>query len=587
MGEEWMAKSRATGPQDGTGPKTTKMKMKEIHKPSSFEGAVWAVQGIKDARLIFHAPPGCYMMQHMNALCNEWHPDFYSTLLSYGNVMQGTEFQLEKILEKVVAENPRAIIIVSSPVIEITGDDVEGVTNKVGFDKTIVIRPPIGASLAAGKEQALLALVDLMDPSVEKAEKTVNLIGPTYNTFNWRADVFELRRMLTAIGVRVNAVLAADCTVSEIERAPCAQLNVCMYPYDCGEGLARNMKERFDIPYLSDHVPVGFRESAALLEQIARFFNIDATAYLADEMKSGLDIFTSLLVSNTFFESSVALSTDNDDSYSVGLSSFLARELGMDVCLASVSTEKAAEKVEETCSKVLLNPSTDEKKNLLLDRSPTIILGNFYDLKLSSDLGFKNFLFADIPLIGYIFSESTPFMGFMGAKHLIQSIGNEIYTKIFIETKGEMEGVISSGEVEWELDAERALGKIAQLLPHFVRSIAIKKLHQVADEIAVERGTSVTREILREVADKYTPTRFKAKFSTIFTDMVGEIVQPEAEPELVFQMEWDQAAREMLDMVPAEFKAQAVSGTEDFAREHNHRRVSPEVVEAHRKELGF
>jgi light-independent protochlorophyllide reductase B subunit len=563
------------------------MKMKEIHRPSSFEGAVWAVQGIKDARVVFHAPPGCYMMQHMNALCNEWHPDFYSTLLSYGNVMQGTEVQLEKILEKVVAENPKAIIVVSSPVIEITGDDVEGVANKVGFDKTVVIRPPIGASLGEGKDQALLALVDLMDPSVEKAEKTVNLIGPTYNTFNWRADVFELKRMLTAIGITVNAVLAADCTVSEIEKAPGAQLNVCLYPYDCGEGLARTMKERFTIPYLSDHVPIGFRESAAWIEQIAGFFNIDAKSYLADEMNTGLDIFTSLLVSNTLFESSVALSTDNCDSYSVGLSSFLARELGMDVCLASVSTEKAAEKVEAACSTVLLNPSTDDKKNLLLDRSPTIILGNYYDLKLSTDLGFKNFLFADIPLIGYIFSETTPFMGFMGAKHLIQSIGNEIYTKIFIETKGEMEGVISSGEVEWELDAERALGKIAQLLPHFVRSIAIKKLHQVADEIALERGTSVTLAILREVADRYTPTRFKAKFSTIFTDMEDEIEQPEPQTELVFQMEWDQAARDMLDMVPAEFRPQAVSGTEEYARKHNHSLVSPEVVEAYRKELGF
>ncbi|MDX1777403.1 MAG: nitrogenase component 1 [Thermodesulfobacteriota bacterium] len=487
-----MAKDVTRGSQSTTGTKPTKMKMKEIHKPSSFEGAVWAVLGITDARVVFHAPPGCYMIQHMNTLCNEWYSDFYSTLLSYGNVMQGTEVQLEKILEKVVAEDPKAIIVVSSPVIEITGDDVEGVANKVGFDKTVVIRPPIGASLAEGKEQALLSLVDLMDPSVEKAERTVNLIGPTYNTFNWRADVFELKRMLTAIGVGVNTVLTADCTVCDIEKTPGAQLNLCMYPYDCGEELARTMQERFDIPYFSNHVPIGFRESAAWLEQIAGFFNIDAKAYLADEMKSGLDIFTSLLVSNTFFESSVALSTDNCDTYSVGLSSFLARELGMDVCLASVSTEKAAGKVEEACSKVLLNPSTDEKKNLLLDRSPTIVLGNYYDLKLSTDLGFKNFLFADIPLIGYIFSETTPFMGFMGAKHLIQSMGNEIYTKIFIETKGEMEGVISSGEVEWDLDAERALGKIAELLPHCVRSSAIKKLHQVADEIAVERDTRVT-----------------------------------------------------------------------------------------------
>jgi len=87
------------------------------------------------------------------------------------------------------------------------------------------------------------------------------------------------------------------------------------------------------------------------------------------------------------------------------------------VSFAAVSTEKAAEKVAGVSDRVLLNASIEEKKELLLEASPTIILGNYYDLKLSTDLGFKNFLFADIPLIGYIFSETTPFMGFMGAQH--------------------------------------------------------------------------------------------------------------------------------------------------------------------------
>ncbi len=582
-----MPDGSAGGQRRETFSAASKMKVKEIHKPSSFEGAVWAMQGIRDIRLIFHAPPGCYMMQHMYSLCNEWHPDFYSTLLSYGNVMQGTEAQLEKILEKAAAENPAAIVVITSPVVEITGDDVAGVAKKVGYDRTVVIRPALGGSLAEGKEQALLVLAELMDPAAEKMEKTVNLIGPTYNTFNWRADVCELRRMLSHIGVSVNAVLSADCTVDQICRAPGAQLNICVYPYDCGEALARSMQERFGLPYVAARVPIGYRESAAWLEEIARFFHIDAGAYLAREMKNGLDLFTSLLVSNTFFESSVALSTDNCDSYSVGLSGFLQRELGMHVCFAAVSTEKAGETVAGACERVLLNSSIDEKKNLLLQTSPTIILGNYYDLKLSTDLGFKNFLFADIPLIGYIFSETTPFMGFMGAQHLIQAIGNEIYTKIFIETKGELEGAISSGEVHWELDAEQALGRMAQLLPHFVRSIAIKKLHQVADGIAVERGTSVTLAILREVAERYTPTRFKAKFSTLFTDMEGTTRQPAGVDDPEFTMEWDAPAQEMLEMVPAEFRQQAVAGTEAYAREHGYGAVSVRVVEEYRKELGF
>ena len=156
-------------------------------------------------------------------------------------------------------------------------------------------------------------------------------------------------------------------------------------------------------------------------------------------------------MTNTLFESSAALSTDNCDTYSVGISTFLPGELGMDICMASVATEAAQEKVPAVCSDVLVNPTLDEKKALLLEKSPTIILGNYYDLKLATDLGFKNFLFADIPLIGYIFSETTPFMGFMGAKHLVQAIGNEIYTKIFIETKGKMEGRYQQGRCRGNL----------------------------------------------------------------------------------------------------------------------------------------
>jgi len=73
---------------------TQKMTMKEIHRPSSLEGAIWSAQGIEDASIIIHAPPGCYMMQHMNSLCNEWQPEMYSTLVSYANVMMGTEDSL-------------------------------------------------------------------------------------------------------------------------------------------------------------------------------------------------------------------------------------------------------------------------------------------------------------------------------------------------------------------------------------------------------------------------------------------------------------------------------------------------------------
>jgi len=56
--------------------------------------------------------------------------------------------------------------------------------------------------------------------------------------------------MLSSIGVKVNAVLTAASTVDELKKAPQAALNVCMYPFDCGIKVAKEMQKRFDISYV-------------------------------------------------------------------------------------------------------------------------------------------------------------------------------------------------------------------------------------------------------------------------------------------------------------------------------------------------
>ena len=127
-------------------------------------------------------------------------------------------------------------------------------------------------------------MLSIMKPAKKKVKNAVNIIGPTFSTFNWRADVYELTRMLAAIGVTVNAVISAGATVAELKKAPQAELNLCIYPYDCGQKVAAEMQKRFDIPYMADIIPIGFGNSSAWLQKIGRLFNIDAAAAMKDEM---------------------------------------------------------------------------------------------------------------------------------------------------------------------------------------------------------------------------------------------------------------------------------------------------------------
>jgi MFS family permease len=56
---------------------------------------------------------------------------------------------------------------------------------------------------------------------------------------------------------------------------------------------------------------------------------------------------------------------------------------------------------------------------------------------------------------------------------------------------------------------------------------------------------------------------------------------------LPFTMEWEDEAKKMLEKVPGAFREAAVKGTEEYARQHSHGKITREVMEAYRKELGM
>ncbi len=56
---------------------------------------------------------------------------------------------------------------------------------------------------------------------------------------------------------------------------------------------------------------------------------------------------------------------------------------------------------------------------------------------------------------------------------------------------------------------------------------------------------------------------------------------------LPFSMEWEDEAKNMLKKVPGAFREAAVAGTEEYARQHSHSKITKAVMEAYRKELGM
>jgi MFS family permease len=56
---------------------------------------------------------------------------------------------------------------------------------------------------------------------------------------------------------------------------------------------------------------------------------------------------------------------------------------------------------------------------------------------------------------------------------------------------------------------------------------------------------------------------------------------------LPFSMDWEDEAKSMLEKVPGAFREAAVAGTEEYAKQHSHAKITKAVMEAYRKELGM
>jgi nitrogenase molybdenum-iron protein alpha/beta subunit len=121
--------------------------------------------------------------------------------------------------------------------------------------------------------------MDLMDPPKKKMEDTINIlgarIGPTYT--EWIGDLEEIERLVDAIGVKINAVIAGGCTVEQIRRAREVELNAS-WCYDWGQKIGQLMEERFGIPYSRTGQPYGLRATEEWIMGVAKPLGLEEQA---------------------------------------------------------------------------------------------------------------------------------------------------------------------------------------------------------------------------------------------------------------------------------------------------------------------
>ncbi|MCF8479308.1 MAG: nitrogenase molybdenum-iron protein alpha chain [Rhodospirillum sp.] len=229
------------------------------------KGVVWGP--IKDMIHISHGPVGCGQYswsQRRNYYIGNTGVDTFVTMqftsdFQERDIVFGGDKKLEKVMDEIKELFPlaRGVSIQSECPIGLIGDDIEAVARKKSKDIGLPIVPVRcegfrGVSQSLGHHLAndairdwVFSRDDVTEDGFTQGAYDVNIIGD----YNIGGDAWASRILLEEMGLRVVAQWSGDATLSEIERAPKAKLNL-IHCYRSMNYICRHMEEKYHIPWI-------------------------------------------------------------------------------------------------------------------------------------------------------------------------------------------------------------------------------------------------------------------------------------------------------------------------------------------------
>ncbi len=215
-------------------------------------GAMMAVRGIKDSIMLVIGTDECTYYTKNTTISNAAFGGIdgrcLSVVLDQHDVTFGCKEKLYAAFQELMEEYcPRAVFLVTTCVVEVIGDDVDSMAEQLQEKYGIHIMPVHTEHFKTenhlpGVRDTISACFDMMKK--QPVTDRVNVIGQRMGDFT----TTELYRMLCQSGISLGMKLPSGTTVSEIEQAPGAKVNIVVNPI--GLPLAQRMKEAFGTPYV-------------------------------------------------------------------------------------------------------------------------------------------------------------------------------------------------------------------------------------------------------------------------------------------------------------------------------------------------
>jgi nitrogenase molybdenum-cofactor synthesis protein NifE len=242
----------------------------------AFDGAKIALQPIVDVAHLVHGPIACegnsWDNRHSASSGPMTYRTGFTTDINEFDVVYGGEKRLFKAIREIVEKvNPPAVFVYQTCVTAMIGDDVEAVckraSEKFGTPVIPVNSPGFAGPKNLGNKLGAEALLDHVIGTVEPDVTTpydINIIGE----YNLSGELWQVKPLLDALGVRILSCISGDGRYKEIASAHRARANMMV----CSKSMinvATRMQQRWDIPYFEGSF-YGISDMSTTLREIAR-----------------------------------------------------------------------------------------------------------------------------------------------------------------------------------------------------------------------------------------------------------------------------------------------------------------------------
>lgn len=417
-----------------------------LPQPTDYLGALWALAGVRGLHTISHGASGCTFYDFISFRQinpTRWAGPFFTTGLEDTEIVTGGEERLASTIMDVDRRyRPQVIALLNVTVAALMGSDPGAVARELEPQVNARLLTFSGGGMRGpytmGAAEVLTALARELPeesaggPSVATLRPpggapSVNLIGPTYESFNLASDIAEVRRLLSLLGVQVR-LMTADTDVNGWRAAGGAQLNLVLR--DVGLPAAEVLAERFGTPYLYG-LPFGSTGTRQWLLDVANRLGLTGARERIDgdarQYQTRFGSVSPWHEAHGRLRFAVAAPFD----YALGLVRVLALDWHLNVPLVILPVQPLAPGAMEALKdagvgSVLVEPGEEELAAAYADAAPHVLLGSSEDSRLAPAVP-VHIRVAHPSFDHLVFHDGTPFVGHRGVRWLAQSLVNSMY----------------------------------------------------------------------------------------------------------------------------------------------------------------